>query len=1288
MARPAHVRVPLLLFLLVLLAPALHADDPTTCGRALWSVPWVTYIPQAGTLAAGGVWPEASAFTGLCSLSGGQLSRSQPVFWVARDAEKMIVAWRVPRLGDRPLAKLATEDDGPLWNDDSVEIFLDPGHTHRDYLQFMVNAAGTRADARGRDLTWDGEWQVHIAEEPQGWAGVALIPFRTLQATPPGEGTIWAANFAVDRSPQQRPVSAWEPEEQNLTWARLGSGSTFHEPVSFGHLIFRAVERVQIISLGEPWRRQLHVQGASTAPVRVELTGLTEPRTWVLAPAAQGAAIDLAPTELPPGDCTLSIACTSGDRTLAFVQGQLRVADRVDARLETLALAQTVAVQARLEVPDPPTSSELTARLLDRAGQAVREGVLRLSEGVTNEALVWPFADLPVGDYRLVLQDAQEPDLRVEVPWAVPARPSWLGSTAGRFGDEHVLSPWTSLQVRSRQPLRIACWGREYGIAEGGLLAEVQSLEQPLLARPMALHATVRGEPVRLRPAPAQVTREAPGAVEFTSTQTAQELSVSCEGRLEFDGFVKLRLLVTGQAGGPVLESLTFDIPLAPEVARLMHHFPRPSVWVKVDPQRLNARAVPPEDWASPFLFHVWVGNEERGLQWLCETDEPWRPADPARAIELIHEPESVILRLNLIGRPTRLERPLEYVFAFQASPVKPKPRDYRHWRYAQVASYGIEKSPFVPGGPARTVTYPAEGNIRPERGTVEVTVTPRFDSTAPGELNRSLFTLHWPADTRMEPERGLWFYWNQDDRGMRVVFRDRNEYQCVCGSRFAWQPGDTHTVAFTWGEQPGIYVDRQWVGGLPPGQLLSDPVPLAEAVLRLGGTDCDFVVHQIRISDICRSPDTLGAGSEPLAADDHTLLLDRFEDIAGSGAERVSRPVRIAGQGVGQISSAVAVVRGGLDLSRPPFRGTYLDYVKQLGLQFLGFHEHWSDWQGFPRTSHTDELRSLIAACHEKGLKLILYHSWQLADIAPEYPLYLRECEVIHPERFIYTRQPSQRDYPVCARSAWADFMADGIQTLLRDYGPDGIYSDGLSYPGECGNPLHGCGYVGEDGQRHPTFSLFPVREAMKRFRYLLEQQGKPTLFVCHTSGAITLPTLAFADAYLDGEHLCNLPRPLRVPLDSFRAEFMGHNFGLPAYFLVYDWAAGMTTPEALALCLLHDTELPWSYEAMAPVWRAWDEFGVDDSQFQGYWANEGWLAAAPEGVQVSSYLRPDGQRLLVVVNTTEAPAEGEVRLRGPVLRAREVLTGAPMTVTEGAIQGRFEPWRINLIQVTTAAQ
>jgi len=1269
-----------LLLALPLIAATACADPPVASGRAFWCVPTVGAPPMLAELLSGAGWPDASALTGLCNLNSARLSRSQPVFWIGRDSGRMIVAWRVPKLDGRPLCKQTVERDGPLWNDDSIEVFLDPLHTHTDYLQFMVNANGAQTDARARDISWNGEWQTQVAEDAAAWAGVALIPFATLQVDVPAEGTVFAANFGVDRSVDQRPVAGWQQEEQNITWARLGSGTTFHDPGSFGHLTFATDARVQLTDLGAPWRRSLELRGESPAPVNAEARDAAGQVTW--SAAEDPGLFSLPAPEVAPGDYTLAFTASADAGPQAFLSAGFRAVGDVDARVETLALSRKLIVQARLEVPSAPAAGRLGARLLSPEGNAVRSGELATVNGACREPLEWDFSDLPAGEYRVALQDPERPQLQTTVSWSLPERPSWLGSDAGKFPDDVVLKPWTALQVGDTDPLTVSCWGRSYSYS-GGLIQSVQALDKPLLAAPMAWSGEANGQALSLAPEAMAVTKSAAGAVEFTGSQSGGGVTIRCEACMEFDGFVKLRLTVSGQSADCELDSLALSVPFRAEVARLMHYFPRPSVWVKVDPNRLNARAVPKEGWASPFIYHVWVGDEEKGLQWLCETDENWRPADPERAIELVPEGDRATLKLNLIGRPTKLDRPREYVFAFQASPVKPTPRDYRHWRYAQVGSYGIQSAPHSPKGPDRSVSYPAAGNINPERGTLEITLTPNFDSTAPNELNRGLFDLFWPEDTRVEPERLTAFYWNQDDRGMRVVYREHDDYKCICGSRFAWKPGETHTVAFTWGEDAAIYVDGEKQVALPNRPLFVDPVDLEEAVMRIGGTESDFILHQVRISDNIRPAEQMAAGAEALAADDHTLLLDRFSDISGSGGDRISRPVKIASGGAGRVTRATQQVDGGLDISRPPFKGTVLDYYENTGLRYLGFHEHWTDWQGFPRTLHTEPLRALLAACHEKDLKLLLYHSWQLADIAPEYPLYLRECEIIHPERFIYTRQPPQKDYPVCARSAWADFMADGIEELFTDFGPDGIYSDGLSYPGECMNGLHGCGYVGEDGQRHPTFSLFPVREAMKRFRYILQQQAKDTLFVCHTSGGITLPTLAFSDAYLDGEHMCGLPRPLRVPLDAFRAEFMGHNFGLPAYYLVYDWLAGMTSAEGIALSVLHDTELPWSFEAMAPVWRVWDEFGADDADFQGYWENADWLAEAPEGVEVSAYVKPNGEKLLVVVNTNEEPVEGIVRLKTLVAEARDALEDTAVTVRDGAIEGRFASWRLNLIWV-----
>jgi len=1269
--------------LVLLIAASARADPPADDGRPLWAVPVVEAVPTAEALASGDAWEAASCLTGLVGLTSGELSRSQPLVWLGRDESALHIGWRVPRLGDTPLGAAVTDRDGAVWTDDAFEVFLDPANAHKDVFQFVVNARGAMYDGRGRDGAWNGAATAHAAESATCWAGIVSVPFADLGLSSPAEGAVFGCNFAVDRSPAQRPSDGWQPEEQVIVWAQVTA--SLHEPERSGHLVFLRDAAVRVDSLGSPHWRTVRLTGALARGRLAASLCQGDTVTWDGQTDGAGP-FSLGPPDLSAGAFRLLLRATRDEHRLAFLACRFAAREPLDLRVTSLALSRRVEVDARFETPGPRRRATVRLSLIDGSGRVVRSGAIRQAGDAPSAPVVWSLADLVPGKYRV---RARAANASAELGYDLPAVPDWLGSSAGKFGDNRVLEPWTPLRVLSREPLRLACWGREMELTDGGLLASVRTHGEELLAGPSEWVASVGGHRVRWRASRVQVTKQAPGAVEFVGAQSGGGIRIETHGRLEFDGFMRLDCSVKSLGATVRLDRLELRVPFRREVARLLHHFPRPSVWVSIDMARFNARAIPAEGWHFPFTYHAWVGDEEKGLQWLTDSDQYWRPGDPDRALELQPEGDRMTLRLDLVGRPTELSEPRPYTMAFQASPVKPTPPDYREWRYAQTGWYGMEREPYRWPGDALKVVYPAKGLLPASQGTLEITLTPHFDSQAPDEKNRNLFWLGWPDDRSPEPAAGVWFYWNQDDRGMRLVVRQGGAYRVIAGAGMPWLPGETHTVAVTWGENGtggGIFLDRQRLATMNDGCTLAGDTDLSKAVMCLGGQPCDFEVRQWRLSDEVLPAEQMGSGAEAMAALPSTRLLDRFDRLEAEGATRYTVPAVSVSGARGEVRSGVRETQRGLDLSGAGTGGSFLDSCYEMGLRTIGFHEQWTDWQGFPSTSHTEELRSLADALHAKGLRLILYHSWQLADIAPEYPLYLRECEIVDPNLFIYTREPKQKDYPVCPGSAWADFMADGMRRTLTEFGIDGVYSDGLAYPGECANQLHGCGYVGEDGVVHPTYNLFAVRDAIKRTAAILEDLGRPTLFVCHTSGSITLPTLSFCDAYLDGEHLTGRPRPFRLPADAFRAEFMGRNFGLPAYFLVYDWNAGMTTDEGLAIALLHDTEVPWSFEAMAPIWNLWSRFGVSSAQFMPYWKPVSWLAGAPQGVLSSMYLRPDGEALIVASNLSEKPTSGPLRLRRPVLMARDALTSRAVKVVDGAIEDTFPVWKARLYWATLA--
>lgn len=140
----------------------------------------------------------------------------------------------------RPWATI-TERDGPLWEEEVVEVFLDPVGDARNYFEIEVNPLGTVLDlvcrknrsGYAKDFAWECEaLRTFVRRTASGWTAELAIPFASLIAETPGVGTHWRANFCrIDRPENcERELTAWSP-----TGLRL-----FHVPERFGVIEFVA----------------------------------------------------------------------------------------------------------------------------------------------------------------------------------------------------------------------------------------------------------------------------------------------------------------------------------------------------------------------------------------------------------------------------------------------------------------------------------------------------------------------------------------------------------------------------------------------------------------------------------------------------------------------------------------------------------------------------------------------------------------------------------------------------------------------------------------------------------------------------------------------------------------------------------------------------------------------------------------------------------------------------------------------------------------------------------------
>jgi hypothetical protein len=141
-----------------------------------------------------------------------------------------------------PWATKTTRDDS-LWEEEVVEIFLDPFGDSLCYFEIEINPLNTVTDliirrirnGLRKEFNWKCEGLVTACGTlAYGWVAAFQIPFASLGDCHPTRSSVWRVNFSRIDRPKDQPLelSAWSPT----------LGQSFHVPRRFGVLRFDQVE--------------------------------------------------------------------------------------------------------------------------------------------------------------------------------------------------------------------------------------------------------------------------------------------------------------------------------------------------------------------------------------------------------------------------------------------------------------------------------------------------------------------------------------------------------------------------------------------------------------------------------------------------------------------------------------------------------------------------------------------------------------------------------------------------------------------------------------------------------------------------------------------------------------------------------------------------------------------------------------------------------------------------------------------------------------------------------------
>ena len=277
------------------------------------------------------------------------------------------------------------------------------------------------------------------------------------------------------------------------------------------------------------------------------------------------------------------------------------------------------------------------------------------------------------------------------------------------------------------------------------------------------------------------------------------------------------------------------------------------------------------------------------------------------------------------------------------------------------------------------------------------------------------------------------------------------------------------------------------------------------------------------------------------------------------------------------------------------------------------------------------DELKSFIQQQHEKDRKVKLYYTIrELTSYVTEvYALKSLNKEIFAEgsgygipwltEHLIdgykpawYTELPGEKaDAALVLNgfSRWINYYLEGLRWMYENYQLDGIYMDDVSFD----------------------------RNVMKRMRKISAKYRPDALVDLHSNTTYSIgPANQYTDffPYIDrlwfGEHF----EYNKMSPDEWFVTFSGIPFGQMSEML--------QDGGNRYLGMVFGTTGRHSYSQYnpAPVWKLWDDFGIDQAQMIGFWTQSPVVRTTNNEVKATAYVR-ENQTLIALGNFDTRPQE-----------------------------------------------
>ena len=160
-------------------------------------------------------WTKVNPVTDFVNYYSDRPATYQSIARVCHDDTRLYIGVKclMPK-GVKPIGRETTHDTY-IFQDDIVEIFVDPGRKQEDFYQMVVSASGSTFDCSrpkggAVNKAWNGDWDSAAYIADGYWSMEMSIPLHNLGITP-GVGSTWGLNICREaRAPMDELSSIAE----------------------------------------------------------------------------------------------------------------------------------------------------------------------------------------------------------------------------------------------------------------------------------------------------------------------------------------------------------------------------------------------------------------------------------------------------------------------------------------------------------------------------------------------------------------------------------------------------------------------------------------------------------------------------------------------------------------------------------------------------------------------------------------------------------------------------------------------------------------------------------------------------------------------------------------------------------------------------------------------------------------------------------------------------------------------------------------------------------------------